>query len=76
MVLETLKKLFTPVESVNADQLRAYLAEHKEGSFTLLDVRQPGEYKESHIPGAKLIPIAQLPDRMKELDPEKPIIAY
>jgi sulfur-carrier protein adenylyltransferase/sulfurtransferase len=76
MVLETLKKLFTPVESVNADQLRAYLAGHKEGTFTLLDVRQPGEYNESHIPGAKLIPIAQLPDRMKELDPEKPIIAY
>jgi sulfur-carrier protein adenylyltransferase/sulfurtransferase len=76
MVLETLKKLFTPVENFDADQLRAYLAEHKEGTFTLLDVRQPGEYKEAHIPGAKLIPIAQLPDRMKELDPEKPVIAY
>ncbi len=76
MVLETLKKLFTPVESIDADQLRAYLAEHREGTFTLLDVRQPGEYKEAHIPGAKLIPIAQLPERMKELDPEKPIIAY
>jgi len=76
MVLETLKKFFTPAENLDADQLRAYMAEHKEGTFTLLDVRQPGEYKESHIPGAKLIPIAQLPDRMKELDPEKPVIAY
>jgi rhodanese-related sulfurtransferase len=76
MVLETLKKLFTPVESLDADQLKAYLAEHKEGSFTLLDVRQPGEYEEAHIPGAKLIPIAQLPERMSELDPEKPVIAY
>ncbi len=76
MVLETLKKLFTPVEALDADQARAYIADHKEGTFTLLDVRQPGEYKEAHIPGAKLIPIAQLPERMKELDPEKPIIAY
>ena len=74
MVLETLKKLFTPVEALDADQVRAYIAEHKEGSFTLLDVRQPGEYEEAHIPGAKLIPIAQLPDRMRELDPEKPVI--
>jgi rhodanese-related sulfurtransferase len=76
MVLETLKKFFTPAENLDADQLRAYMAEHNEGTFTLLDVRQPGEYKEAHIPGAKLIPIAQLPDRMKELDPEKPVIAY
>ncbi|MGB6064473.1 MAG: rhodanese-like domain-containing protein [Desulfomonilaceae bacterium] len=76
MAFETLKKLFTPVESIDADQLRAYLAEHKEGTFTLLDVRQPGEYKQAHIPGAKLIPIAQLPDRLRELDPEKPVIAY
>ncbi len=76
MAFATLKKLFTPVESIDADQLRAYLAEHKEGTFTLLDVRQPGEYKQAHIPGAKLIPIAQLPDRMRELDSEKPVIAY
>ena len=76
MVLETLKKLFTPVEALDADQVRAYIAEHKEGTFTLLDVRQPGEYEEAHIPGAKLIPIAQLPNRMGELDPEKPVIAY
>jgi rhodanese-related sulfurtransferase len=76
MVLETLKKFFTPAENLDADQLRAYMAEHNEGTFTLLDVRQPGEYKEAHIPGAKLIPIAQLPERMGELDPEKPVIAY
>lgn len=76
MVLETLKKLFTPVESLDADQARAYIAEHKQGSFTLLDVRQPGEYEQAHIPGAKLIPIAQLPDRMRELDPDKPVIVY
>jgi rhodanese-related sulfurtransferase len=76
MVLETLKKFFTPVEALDADQVRAYIAEHKEGTFTLLDVRQPGEYEEAHIPGAKLIPIAQLPNRMGELDPEKPVIAY
>jgi len=76
LVLETLKKLFTPVEALDADQARAYIAEHKEGTFTLLDVRQPREYEEAHIPGAKLIPIAQLPERMRELDPDKPVIAY
>ena len=56
MVLETLKKLFTPVESLDADQARAYIAEHKEGSFTLLDVRQPGEYRRGPHSGIKADP--------------------
>ena len=50
--------------------------EHKEGSYTLLDVRQPTEYETARIPGAMLIPIGELPDRIGELDPEKPVIAY
>ncbi|MFQ3574196.1 MAG: rhodanese-like domain-containing protein [Thermodesulfovibrionales bacterium] len=45
-------------------------------SFTLLDVRQPSEYKESHIPGALLIPLSELPDRLGELDHQIPVITY
>ena len=70
------KSFLTPVAGMDADQLRAYRSEHKEGSFVLLDVRQPGEYEKGHIPGAKLIPLPQLADRMKELDPATPVIAY
>ncbi len=71
-----LKKLFTPVSSLEAEEARAYIAGHPEGSFTLLDVRQPGEYEEEHIPGARLIPLPQLHDSYKELDPEKPTLVY
>ena len=46
------------------------------GTYTLLDVRQPGEYEKAHIPGSKLIPLPQLLNRMAELDPEKPVIIY
>ena len=70
------KKLFTPVENFDADQAKAYMAEHDEGTYTLLDVRQPGEYEQSHLPGAKLVPLPQLSDRMEELDPEKPVVVY
>jgi len=52
------------------------MAEHKEGSYTLLDVRQPGEYVSGRIPGATLIPLPELSDRLGELDPQKPVIAY
>jgi rhodanese-related sulfurtransferase/rubrerythrin len=71
-----LKKLFTPVSSMDADEARAYMAGHQEGDFTLLDVRQPGEYEDSHLPGAKLMPLPQLSDTYKELDPEKPTIVH
>jgi rhodanese-related sulfurtransferase len=39
-------------------------------------VRQPGEYEQGHIPGATLIPVAQLADRYQDLDPGKPTIVY
>ncbi len=44
--------------------------------MTILDVRQPGEYEAGHIPGAKLIPIADLGNRLNELDPDKPTLVY
>jgi len=64
------------VFTMDADQARAFIKDHKQGSFTLLDVRQPGEYENTRIPGAKLIPLPELPNRLHELDPEKPVIAY
>ncbi|MFA5112137.1 MAG: rhodanese-like domain-containing protein, partial [Desulfobaccales bacterium] len=71
-----LKKLFTPVDSLEADEAKAYMAKHREGEYTLLDVRQPREYEEEHLPGARLMPLPQLPDTYKELDPEKPTIVH
>ena len=70
------KQLFTPVESIEPDQAREFMARHPEGSYTLLDVRQSGEYEQEHLPGAKLVPLPNLADSLKELDPLKPIIVY
>ena len=70
------KKLFTPVESLDAEQTQALLKERQEGSYTILDVRQPGEYEEEHIPGAKLIPLPLLNDSLDQLDSNKPIIVH
>lgn len=70
------KKFLTPSDNMTSKQAKAYMDEHEQGSFTLLDVRQPGEYEQYHIPGAKLIPLPQLIDRVGELDPQKPVITY
>ncbi|HUF32533.1 MAG TPA: rhodanese-like domain-containing protein [Acidimicrobiales bacterium] len=39
----------------------------RHGDAWILDVRQPDEYEEVHVPGATLIPLDQLPDRRAEV---------
>jgi rhodanese-related sulfurtransferase len=36
----------------------------------LLDVREPWEYAQVHVEGARHIPMGQIPDRLGELDPK------
>jgi len=70
------KQYFTPVQSMDPEAAKAFMAEKAQDEFTLLDVRQPGEYQKNHIPGAKLIPIGQLDKRLDEIDRGKPVLAY
>ena len=48
----------------------------RKSSFLLLDVRQPEEYAESHIEGATLIPLGQLPDQYQGLPKDKTLVVY
>ncbi len=70
------KQFFTPVKSMTGPETRSFINETPGNEFTLLDVRQPSEYQESHIPGATLIPFPELSDRMGEIDPHKPVLVY
>ncbi len=69
-------QFLTPVKSKNFNETKQMISDHDPDEITILDVRQPGEYKDSHIPGAVLIPLAELSDRAAELDPEKPTLVY
>ena len=40
----------------------------------LVDVREPVEYAEEHIIGAKLIPLGQLERRKSEIDRSQPLV--
>ncbi len=75
-MLENIKKLFSPVEALDSDEARDFISRHNEGTYTLLDVRQPSEYEKDHIPGATLIPLPQLYDSLDKLDRDKPVIVY
>lgn len=46
------------------------------GSAVFIDIREPEEYDQAHIPGAILMPLAQVPVLMGELDPGDWIIPY
>jgi rhodanese-related sulfurtransferase len=70
------KQFFTPVKNMDTEEARDYIKAEREGGYTLLDVRQPTEYEKARIPGARLVPLPELPDRLGELDPEKPTIVY
>jgi len=43
------------------------------GLVPLVDVRQPEEYEAGHVPGAKLIPLADVVARIGEIPVEGPV---
>ncbi len=67
---------FKPVSTWSAQKIREFLQARNHGEYNLVDVRQPGEYQKAHLPGARLIPVGELADRLAELDPGKPTIVY
>ncbi len=67
---------FKPVSTWSAEKVRGFLIRKSQGEYNLVDVRQPEEYEIRHLPGAQLIPVGELPNRIGELDPNKPTIVY
>jgi rhodanese-related sulfurtransferase len=57
------------VPQIGVDELER----RREGTF-VLDVRQPDEYEGGHVPGARLIPLAEIPDRVGELPSGEPLL--
>ncbi len=48
------------VKDITAEELKAYMAGQQEKDYLLVDVREPKEYRLSHIPGAVLIPLKEV----------------
>ncbi|MDX8396271.1 MAG: rhodanese-like domain-containing protein [Mariprofundaceae bacterium] len=49
---------------------------HSSVPFLFLDVRTTGEYASGHVPGAKLIPIQALAERLAEVPRDKRVYVY
>ena len=71
--------LFRPGSNATADSLPREIsvsdasAMRDAGAF-ILDVRQPEEWNESHIPGATLIPLGELASRVNEVPKDQEIV--
>jgi len=63
-------------ENISPDTFRQYQAAHGEGDYLLVDVRQPEEYTQEHIPGSRLMPLDELESNLAELPSEKDIFFY
>jgi rhodanese-related sulfurtransferase len=61
------------VPGIDVSQLRQRLA--AEPAPFLLDVREPWEYQEGHVPGAQLIPLGELEQRVNEVPRDRPVLA-
>jgi rhodanese-related sulfurtransferase/rubrerythrin len=55
------------IKTLGPDEVKAILDEDEKGEFLLLDVRQPMEYEEGHLPGSVLMPLDELESRRDEL---------
>jgi hydroxyacylglutathione hydrolase len=58
------------------EQLTVGDVQARQDSLYVLDVRGRAEWEGGHIPGAHLVPLAELPDRIAELPTDRPIAVH
>ncbi len=68
--------LYRPIPTVTVQQVKDLLRDMETGEYNLIDVRQPAEFSQGHIPGARLIPLGELAARAAEIDRSKPTVLY
>lgn len=63
-------------KEISFEEFEQYRAANKETDFTVVDVRQEGEYTAGHVPGAKLIPLNTLDNHLSEFASNKDLFFY
>lgn len=61
------------LEPVPASEL---LERARDGLVTVIDVRPPEEYAQGHVAGALNLPLDRLQERLKDLPPNREVVAY
>ncbi len=64
------------VDALPAEVSVKQAAELRDQGVFVLDVREPDEWAQAHIPGATLIPLGELQTRVNELPKDQPVLVY
>jgi hydroxyacylglutathione hydrolase len=67
-------KYYETIPAMYAGEIQRRIREGDD--FTLLDVRTDGEYEQGHLPNAQHIFLGELPNRMDEVGPARPITTF
>ena len=62
------------IPAIDVNELRRRLAADEPRPY-LLDVREPWEYLAGHVPGAQLIPLGELEQRVAEVPRNREVLA-
>ncbi|SDO82562.1 rhodanese-like domain-containing protein [Desulforhopalus singaporensis] len=68
--------IFNNNKELTAAQTREIVNSHPAETYQLIDVRQPREYAENHLPGALLIPLNRIEENIDKFENQKKIIVY
>jgi len=74
LVLLAVTGFAAEARNISSAQARELLARDKK--VLVVDVRTPDEFRQARLRGALLIPLAELPQRLKELPRDRPLLLY
>jgi rhodanese-related sulfurtransferase len=63
-------------DNLTAKELKKYRETQPEKHYLLIDVRQPSEYEQGHIPGARLMPLPEVESGLFSLPSDRDLIFY
>jgi rhodanese-related sulfurtransferase/DNA-binding transcriptional ArsR family regulator len=75
-VRQLAEAFFADVDGAEPVGIGELAARAGRGDVTLVDVRPRLEFESGHLPGAVNITLEELADRMADLDPDTPVVAY
>lgn len=55
-------------------ELKDWLDDPRRAKPLLLDVREPWEFERCHLDGAELLPMASIPSRYGQIDPQREVV--
>jgi len=64
------------MKEITPQELKAELDGPDTGGLCLIDVRQPEEFALGHLPGARLIPLGDLAQRVDEIPKGVKVVVY